>query len=99
MGHSIDLDHMVAHPIGALPAYTISPNFNQGMEGARPVLPLYGSYHKGGIVALFLLDYSGLLPISGHVISISLRRRLGSGVRRFGAKETQPLIMFILTIW
>ena len=32
-----------------------------------------------------------LLPIPGHVIGVSQRHKRGSGVRRFGAKETQPL--------
>ena len=69
----------------------ISPNFNQGVEAARPVSPLNGSYHKVSTVAPFLLDYSGLLPIPGHVIGVSRRRRRGSGICRFGAKETQPI--------
>ena len=66
----------------------ILPNFNQGVEAARPVSPLNGSYHKVSTVALFLLDCSGLLPIPDHVIVVSRKRRRGSVVRRFGAKET-----------
>ena len=69
----------------------ISPNFNQGVKAARPVSPLYGSYHKVSTVVPLLLDCSGLLPIPGHVISVSRRRRPGSGVSRFSAKETQPM--------
>ena len=69
----------------------ISPNFNQGVEAARPVSPLNGSYHKVSTNAPFLLDYSGLLPIPRHVNRVSRSRRRDSGVRRFGAKETQPL--------
>ena len=50
-----------------------------------PVSP----YQKVSTVAPFLLDCSSLLPISGHVIGV--RQRRGSGVRGFGAKETQPM--------
>ena len=76
----------------------ISPNFNQGVEATRPVWPLKGSYNKVSTAALFLLNCSGLLPIPGHVISVSRRRRRGSGVRHFGAKETQPVsIRFFYT--
>ena len=63
---------------------SILPNFNQGVEAARPVSPLTVS--KVITVAPFLPDCSGLLPLIG----VSQRRRRGSGVRRFGAKETQP---------
>ena len=59
-------------------------------------------YHSGisvgekvSTAAHFLLDFSGLLPIPGHVIGVSQRRRRGSGVHRFVAKETQPMIGFI----
>ena len=52
----------------------ISSNFNQGMEGARPVLPLNSSCHKVSTVVPFLLHYSGLLPIPGHVIGVRDRR-------------------------
>ena len=51
--------------------------------------------NKISTVAHFLLDFSGLLPIPGHVIDVSPRRRRGRSVRRFGAKETQPMIVFI----
>ena len=70
------------------------PNSNQGVEAARPVSPLNGSYHKVSTVLPFLLNCSGLLPIPGHVIGVSQRRRGGSCVRRFVAKETQPLFVF-----
>ena len=50
-----------------------------------------GLYHKVSTVVLFLHDCSGLLPIPSHVIDASWRRRRGSGVRFFGAKETQPM--------
>ena len=75
---------------------SISPNFDQSLEAARPVSPLNCSYHKvmGSTVAKFLLDCSGLLPISSHVIGVSRRCRGGSVVLRFGAKETQPLFWF-----
>ena len=63
-------------------------NFNQGVEAVRPVSPQVST------VALFLLDCSGLLPIPGHVIGVSRRRRQGSSVRCFGAKETQPVFQF-----
>ena len=71
----------------------ISPNLNQGVEAARLVSPLNGSYHKVSTVAPFLLDCSGLhvLHIPGHVISVSRSCRRGSSVCRFGAKETQPM--------
>ena len=59
-----------------------SPNF---VEVARPLSPQVST------VAPFLLDCSGLLPIPGHVIGVSRRHRRGSEVRRFGAKETQPI--------
>ena len=36
-----------------------SPHFNQGVEAAKPVLPLNGSYHKVSTVAAFLLNCSG----------------------------------------
>ena len=50
----------------------ISPSFNQSVEAARPVSP------QVSIVApfvFFLPDCSGLLPIPGHVIGVSRRRR------------------------
>ena len=45
-GHSICLNHVAAHPIGALPAYTDIAEFQPRREAARPVSPLNGSYHK-----------------------------------------------------
>ena len=63
----------------------ISWNFNQSVEAARPVSPLNGLYHKVSIVAPFLLDCSGLLPISSHVIGVRGRGTL------FGARETQSM--------
>ena len=83
-GHSIDLDHVAAYPMRT----PILPNLNQGVEEARPV-----SHCTFCNVAPLLYDYSGLLPILGHVIGLSRRRRRGSGVRRFGAKETQPICL------
>ena len=65
----------------------ISPNFNQGMKAAGPVLPLISSYHKVSTVASFLLDCSGSLPIRGHVISVSWRHRRGSGIHRLVPKK------------
>ena len=70
----------------------ISLNLKPRRGSARPVSPLNSSYHEVSTVALFLLDCSGLLPIPGHLIGVSQRRRRGSGVCRFGAKETQPLL-------
>ena len=58
---------------------------------------LNGSYLKVSTVAPFLRDCSGLLPIPGHVIGVSWRRRRGSGVRRFSAKETRPIVMTLET--
>ena len=74
--------------MGALPAYADLAEF----QPARPVSPLYGSY-KVSTVAPLLLDWSGLLPIPGHVIGVSRRRRRGSGVRRFGAKIKTVIAM------
>ena len=77
----------------------ISPNFNQGVEAARP---LNGWYHTLSTDAPFLLDCNGLLPIPGHVNGVSRMHRRGSGVsrshrrdssvRRFGAKDAQPML-------
>ena len=70
----------------------ISSNFNQGVEAARPVSPLNGSYHKVSTVVSLLLECSGLLPVPGHMIGLSRRRRPGSGVNHFSDKETQPML-------
>ena len=99
-GGGQDIPGQLSHPGGKLSRgqdklghrrTLISPIFNQGVETARPVLPLNDSYHKIRTVTPFLLDCIGLLPIPGHVIDVSWRRRRGSGVRCFGAKETQPV--------
>ena len=78
----------------------ILPNFNQGVEAARPVSPLNGSYRKVSSVEPVLLDCSGLLPIPGHVVSVRLRPRRGSGVHSLSAKETEPLsALYFLNQW
>ena len=46
-------------------------------------------YHKVSTVVPFLRDC--LLPIPEHMIGLRRRPRRGRGVRRFGAKETQPM--------
>ena len=74
----------------------ISPNFDQGVEAAGPVSPINGSNHKVSTFVPILLDCSGLLPIPGHVIGINQRHRRGRGVRRFGAKETQPMVTNVI---
>ena len=79
MEHSIDLDHVAAHPIGALPAYANLAEFQPRRgSGEACFTPLNGSYHKVSTVAPFLLDCSGLLPIPGHVIGVSRSCRRGS---------------------
>ena len=89
-GHSIDLDYVAAHPIGALPAYA---DLAESWKRRGLFRPLFRrlKYQKVSTIAPFLLDCSGLLPIPGRLIGLSRRRRRGSGVRGFGAKETQPL--------
>ena len=47
-------------------------------------------YHKESTYCRFLLICSSLLPIPGHGIGINRRRRRGTDIRHFGAKETQP---------
>ena len=76
--------------------YRLMPNFNQGMEAARPVSPLNGSCNKVNTVVPVLLNCSGSLPIPYHVNGVSQRRRRGRGIRGFGAKETQPQTFFKL---
>ena len=80
-GHSIDLGHVAAQPIGALPAYANLVEIQPRCGSSKACLPLNGSYHKVSTVAPFLLDCSGLLPIPGHLIGISVKRRRGSGIR------------------
>ena len=99
MEHSIDLDHVGAHPIGPLPEYANLAEFQLKCgSGEAFFTPLNGSYHKLSTVAPYLLDCRGLLPIPGHVIGVSQSRRRGSGVHRFGAKESQPMISYLFAM-
>ena len=86
----------MAHLLGAIRAYADLAEFQLKQEAARHVSPLDGSYHQVSTVAPFLLDCSGLLPIPSHVIGVSAvqaRQRR----HRFGAKETQSMLLFKLS--
>ena len=63
------------------------------MEAARPVSPLNGSYHKEGTVVPFLLDCSAYYQ-SPLCDRSKLEAQARQGLRRFGAKETQPMFFF-----
>ena len=77
-----------------------SPNLNQGVEAVRQDTPLFKRFvPQSNYCCAILLDCRGLPPIPGHVMGISQRYKRGRGVRRFGAKETQPLINQFETVY
>ena len=63
------------------------------MEAARLVSPLNGSKHKVSIVVPF---FARLQRLTNHPRScdrLMPKAQGGSGVRRFGVKETQPICL------
>ena len=100
MEHSIDLDHVAAHPIGALPAYANLAEFQPRRgSGEACFTPLNGSYHKVSTVAPFLLDCSGLLPIPGHVGAAGEAAMTPFWCQRNAAYDILSVCHVVVLIW